>query len=179
MNTMVNQPAALATIGDKIVETLYSNPQSASLPSPFHSKLWSLLFSIGSSNSGPTLHRGDWGGKVIVFLPKKAQFRAKCLNPFCRLMFSKKSEKWGVKSPIWLDACADYDLNLGKPRSKTNPYLMVKAELESGTSRLLVRERRAKEDARSRILYREMILGKHHAPTADVYLSSPTSVFVF
>ena len=48
-----------STIGDKIVETLYSNrassenqKKSASLPPPLHSKLGCLLFSIGSSNSG-------------------------------------------------------------------------------------------------------------------------------
>ena len=48
-----------STIGDKIVETLYSNrassenqKKSTPLPPPFHSKLGCLLFSIGSSNSG-------------------------------------------------------------------------------------------------------------------------------
>ena len=48
-----------STIGDKIVETLYSNrassenhKKSAPLPPPLHSKLGCLLFSMGSSNSG-------------------------------------------------------------------------------------------------------------------------------
>ena len=45
MSTMVNQPAALATIGDKIVETLYSNLQSASLPSP-HSPFKAVEFIV-------------------------------------------------------------------------------------------------------------------------------------
>ena len=48
-----------AIIGDEIVET--------SVPLPCHllSKLGRLLFSIGSSNSGTTLHGGDGGGKAI------------------------------------------------------------------------------------------------------------------
>ena len=48
-----------STIGDKIVETLYSNrassenqKKSTPLPPPLHSKLGCLFFSIGSSNSG-------------------------------------------------------------------------------------------------------------------------------
>ena len=59
------------TIGDKIVETLHSNrvtsrtKQSAPLLCPLHSKLGCLLFSVGSSNIGRTLHGGDGGGKAI------------------------------------------------------------------------------------------------------------------
>ena len=55
---------------------------------------------------------------------------------------------------------------------------MVKQNSNSRTSRLLVREQRAKEDTRSRFLSREMILGKHHALTADVYLNSLTNGFI-
>ena len=60
---------AVATIGDKIVETLYSNrvplekKELAPLSCPLHSKLGCLLFSLGSSNIGTTLHGGDGGGK--------------------------------------------------------------------------------------------------------------------
>jgi len=89
------------------------------------------------------------------------------------MVWKKIKIKKGDQKPQRLDACTDYNLNLGKPRSKTNPHLMVKAELEFGSSRLLVREQRAKEDTRSRFLSREMILGKHHALKADVYLNSP------
>ena len=35
------------------------------LPCPLHSKLGCLLFSIGSSNFGTTLHGGEGGGKAI------------------------------------------------------------------------------------------------------------------
>ena len=55
--------------GDKIVETLCSKRVTSEnkrihtpLP-PLHSKLGCLLFSIGSSNSGTTLHGGDEGRK--------------------------------------------------------------------------------------------------------------------
>ena len=51
-----------STIGDKITET-ETNPHP--FPLPLHSKLGSLLFSIGSSNSGTTLHGGDGGGKAL------------------------------------------------------------------------------------------------------------------
>ena len=56
---------------DKIVETLYSNRATTenkrihTPPPPLHSKLGCLLFSIGSSNSGTTLHGGDGGGKAL------------------------------------------------------------------------------------------------------------------
>ena len=35
----------------------------APLPCPLHSKLGCLLFPLGSSNIGTTLHGGDGGGK--------------------------------------------------------------------------------------------------------------------
>ena len=49
-----------------------------------HSKV-DLLFSIGSSNSGTTLHGGDGGGKDLfspfeVSKTSEIPFRAKCLN---------------------------------------------------------------------------------------------------
>ena len=75
-------------------ETLYSNRVTSEnkrihTPSPVASiqSSDSLLFSIGSSNSGTTL---DGGGKAIYFpllrsvKGKKAQFRANCRNSFCR-----------------------------------------------------------------------------------------------
>ena len=64
----------IATIGDKIVETLYSNrvtsetQESTPLPCPLHSKLGCFLFSKGSSNSGTTLHGGDGGGVSQLIL---------------------------------------------------------------------------------------------------------------
>ena len=47
------------------------------------------MFSIGSLNIGTTLHGGDGEEKLYFALlksvkRKKAQFRAKCLNSFCR-----------------------------------------------------------------------------------------------
>ena len=50
-----------------------------------HSKGEYLLFSIGSSNSGTTLHGGDGGGKDLfspfeVSKTSEIPFRAKCLN---------------------------------------------------------------------------------------------------
>ena len=80
----------LATIGDIIVETLYSNRVtsedkriSTPLPCPLHSKLGSLLFSIGSSNGSTTLHGGSGGWKAIfspseVRKTSKSPLRAKC-----------------------------------------------------------------------------------------------------
>ena len=61
-----------ATIGDKIVETLYSNRVTSENkviypPSPFPPfKVGEGLFSIGSSNSGTTLHGG---GKSYIIPP--------------------------------------------------------------------------------------------------------------
>ena len=85
----------IATIGHKIVETLYSNRVTSENkrihipPMSLHSKLECLLFSMGRLNSGTTLHRGD--GEEKLYFPilksvkrKKGQFRAKCLNLFCR-----------------------------------------------------------------------------------------------
>ena len=66
--------AVRATMGDKIVEILYSNRVTSenkrinTPPPPLHSKLGCLLFSIGSSNSGTTLHGGD-GGEKGLFSP--------------------------------------------------------------------------------------------------------------
>ena len=60
---------AKATIGDKIVEALYSNRVTSEdkriHTPPLHSRLRCLLFSIGSSNSGTTLYGGDGGGKAL------------------------------------------------------------------------------------------------------------------
>ena len=63
--------AVRATIGDKIVETLYSkgvtseNKRINTPPTPLHSKMGCLLFSIGSSNRGTTLHGGVGGRKAL------------------------------------------------------------------------------------------------------------------
>ena len=59
------------------------------LPCPLPLKLGCLLFSIGSLNSGTTLHGGIEEEKLYFSLlksvkHKKVQFRAKCLNSFCR-----------------------------------------------------------------------------------------------
>ena len=60
------------TIGNKIVETLYSNrvttedKKSTPLPHPVHSKLGCLLFSTGSLNSYTTLHGRYGGGKALL-----------------------------------------------------------------------------------------------------------------
>ena len=59
------------TIGDKIVDTLYTNRVTSEnkrirappLPPP-HSKFGCSLFSIGTSNISTTLHWGDGGGKA-------------------------------------------------------------------------------------------------------------------
>ena len=67
-----------ATIGDKIVETLYSNRVTSENkrintplpPPPLHLKLGCLLFYIGSSKSGTTLHGGDGGEKGLFSLLK-------------------------------------------------------------------------------------------------------------
>ena len=63
-------------IGDKIVETLYSNRVTSenkrihTHPCPLHSNLGCLLLSTGRSNSGTTLHGEDKGGKAILPLLK-------------------------------------------------------------------------------------------------------------
>ena len=53
--------------------------ESIPLLPTLHSKLGCLLFSIGSSNSGTTLHGGDGGGKALHvfsrFEVSKGQFR--------------------------------------------------------------------------------------------------------
>ena len=100
-------------IGDKIVETLYSNRvtsetyESTPLPCPLHSKLGCFLFSKGSSNSGTTLHGGDGGGNAIfspfeVRKTSKSPFRAKCLNSFCRRMGLWKISEWTNILPVQL-----------------------------------------------------------------------------
>ena len=61
----------VATIGNKIVETLYSigylqrTKESAPLPCPLHSKLGCLVSCIGSLNISTALHGRDGGGKAI------------------------------------------------------------------------------------------------------------------
>ena len=53
------------------------------------------------------------------------------VNQPSRQWFGKKNKlKKGDQKPQRLDVCTGYDLNLGKPRSKTNPHLMIKTELE-------------------------------------------------
>ena len=85
----------LQFIGDKVVETLHSNRVTSenkrihTPPPPLHSKLECLWFSIGSLNSGTTLHGGDGGGKALfspfeVIKISKSPILAKCLNWFCR-----------------------------------------------------------------------------------------------
>ena len=73
------------TIGDKLVETLYSNRVTSenkiNYTPPLHSKLECLLFSTGSSNSGTKLHGGDWEGKALLY-PLKSVKRQKA--PFGR-----------------------------------------------------------------------------------------------
>lgn len=46
------------------------------------------------------------------------------------MVWKKKINKKGGPKAQRQDVCTGYDLNLGKPRSKTNPHLMVEAELE-------------------------------------------------
>ena len=79
---------------DKIVETLYSNRVTTDnkrihtrspLPTLLRSKLWCLLFSRGSSNSGTTLHEVDGGVKALfssleVSKASENPFKTKCLN---------------------------------------------------------------------------------------------------
>ena len=71
------------TIGDKLVETLYSNRVTSHKKetTPLHSKLGCLLFSTGSSNSGTTLHGGDGEEKALLY-PFKVGKRQKA--PFGR-----------------------------------------------------------------------------------------------
>ena len=66
------------------------------LPCPLPLKLGCLLFSIGSLNSGTTLHGGIEEEKLYFSLlksvkHKKVQFRAKCLNSFCRRLQSENT----------------------------------------------------------------------------------------
>jgi len=82
----------IATISDKIVETLNSsrvtseNKTIHTPPPPLLKRLGCLLFSTGSSNRGTTLHGGDHGeGKALFSLievgqEKKRAFKVKCLN---------------------------------------------------------------------------------------------------
>ena len=73
------------TIGDKLVDTLYSNRVTSENKRNYtpllHSKLECLLFSTGSSNSGTTLHGGDGEGKALLY-PLKSVKRQKA--PFGR-----------------------------------------------------------------------------------------------
>ena len=73
------------TIGDKLVDTLYSNRVTSenkrNYTPPLHSKLECLLFSTGSSNSGTTLHGGEGEGKALLY-PLKSVKRQKA--PFGR-----------------------------------------------------------------------------------------------
>ena len=87
---------AIQTIGDKIVETLYSNRVTLE-NKRIHTPSLSPLFKVGafavfysSSNSGITLHEGMGGEKLHFPLlksrkHKKSQIRTKCLNSFYRL----------------------------------------------------------------------------------------------
>ena len=91
------------TIGDKLVETLYSNRVTSHKKeiTPLHSKLGCLLFSTGSSNSGTTLHGGDGEGKLYYTLLKSVK-RQKA--PFARsvstILSSHCMGGWGRKSFI-------------------------------------------------------------------------------
>ena len=87
------------TIGDKIVETLYSNrvtqekKESASLPCPLHSKLGCFRFLQVARTSAQHCMEGEGEKKLYFSLlklvkRKKAQFWAKCLNSFCRRLQS-------------------------------------------------------------------------------------------
>ena len=61
-----------STIGDRIVETLYSNrvisedKRMHNPPPPLHTKLGCLLFSAGSSNSGTNIAWRGWGRKSFT-----------------------------------------------------------------------------------------------------------------
>ena len=66
-------PLTEPAVGEIIVETLSSNGGTSEnktiyTPRLLHSKLEYLLFSIGSSNSGITLH-GESGGEKALFSP--------------------------------------------------------------------------------------------------------------
>ena len=91
----------LATIGDKIVETLYSNKVTSEdkristlLPCPIHSKLGCLLFSIGP-RSGIIL-------RAFVYVPPKIInfFFQKNRPTYLLLKLAKKRSKGNAL--IWL-----------------------------------------------------------------------------
>ena len=73
------------TIGDKIVETLYSN-RVTSVQS------WGVCCFLKVARTSAQQRMEGMGEKKLYFLllksvkRKKAQFRAKCLNSFCRLL---------------------------------------------------------------------------------------------
>ena len=113
----------LATIADKIAETLYSNRVtsedkriSTPLPCPLHLKLGCLLFSIGSSNGSTTLHGGSGGWKAKFFPSEvrktsKSPLRAKCRSQL-------------ILSPIefnWKTLCQKSG-ELSKEPSEVNRY---------------------------------------------------------
>ena len=66
-----------STVSDKIVKTLYSNSvtsENKRIHTPSLSQSWGvLLFSIGSSNSGATLHGGDGEEKLYFSLLKSVK----------------------------------------------------------------------------------------------------------
>ena len=95
----------MLTIGDKVVETLYSNRVTsenkricAPNPVPLHSKLGCLLFSIGSSNIGTTLH-GEDGGRKAIFPPFEVSKTSKSpvLGKVSQLILSPIA---GTKNPL-------------------------------------------------------------------------------
>ena len=80
---------AIQAIEDKIVEASYSNRVTTENKrihtSPPHSKLGCLFFSIGTSNCGTRLHRGNGGGNALfspleVGKASEGPFMVKCHN---------------------------------------------------------------------------------------------------
>ena len=76
---------------------------STPLPCPFHSKFGCLLFSIGSSNRGTTLHGGNGGRKAIFSLfevrkTSKAPLERSVLTHF--VADCSSIEKYYGKSPV-------------------------------------------------------------------------------
>ena len=93
------------TIGDKLVETLYSNRVTSenkrNYTPPLQSKLRCLLFSTGSSNSGTTLHGGDREGKLYYTLLKLVNVKKPLSGEVSELILSPHCMGgWGRKSFI-------------------------------------------------------------------------------